>query len=464
MRGMDTARFARMHGAIRLLLALGLGGFAVPAPAQAQWGDSYEQREGSAPRRRGGDAYYRDDGSAPRSQRRSAGQQEAPRQFYWPWEDRPSQAEPRQAPPTYRQPRPRPIPTYADTPRTPAPRRAARPAPVPEPPKVSVPKAEPTIQIAVFGDSLASHLSRGLGTLFEDNGDIAVVDRSKGDSGLVRRDVLDWPKAAEDYLKSNPKLRYALVMLGANDRQPLREGDQAFDPLSDRWRELYRARVDAMVKVFVTAKVPVIWVGVPPMRSESLTKDLGAINDLVRETVTKAGGVHVDVWQGFVDDRNRFAMTGPDPEGQIAKLRSADGVHFTRAGDRKLAYFADVELKRLMGSAAPAPLDPPAAVAATSGPSLNGPAKFDDVAAIDRQITAMLPSLPEPPGIPSLPVKPVAGPVVPLGRTEISPGGALLSGRPRDADPAGTIDRTLIRGAAPAPQPGRADDFRWPPG
>ena len=76
----------------------------------------------------------------------------------------------------------------------------------------------------------------------------------------------------------------------------------------------------------------------------------------------------------------------------------------------------------------------------------------------------MLPSLPEPPGIPALPVKPLAGPVVPLGRAEVTPGGTLISGRPRDADPTGTVERALVRGAAPLPQPGRADDFKWPPG
>jgi len=76
----------------------------------------------------------------------------------------------------------------------------------------------------------------------------------------------------------------------------------------------------------------------------------------------------------------------------------------------------------------------------------------------------MLPSLPEPAAIPALPVKPAAGPVVPLLRTETSPGGALLSGRPQEGDSMGTVERTLQRGNAPAPQPGRADDFRWPPG
>ena len=445
-------------------------------PARAQWGDGYQQPGNGAyseapTRRRARDAYYRDDGAYAR-QPRYAPPQEAPRQFYWPWEDRPQQ--PVAPPPerTYRAPRPRNNIGSADAQRPPpAIKRRERPARAPMPPKPAIAKTAPNVQIAVFGDSLADHLAHGLDDVFEDNADVAVIDRAKGDSGLVRKDVVDWPKSAEDYLRTNPKVRYGLVMLGANDRQPIREGDETADPLTDRWKALYRARVDAFVKVFTDHRVPLVWVGLPPMQSEPLSRDLAAINDIVRDSVTKAGATYVDIWPGFVDDRDRYTASGPDPEGQIAKLRTADGVHFTKAGDRKLAHFADVELKRLMGTATPALTDQPptasiapAGTPSTSGPSLDGAGQPTDTATIDRQITAMLPSLPEPPGVPALPVKPAAGPVVPLGRTEVSPGGALLTGRPRDGDNLGTVERTLVRGAAPLPQPGRADDFRWPPG
>ncbi|MGU3665708.1 DUF459 domain-containing protein [Methylobacterium sp. A49B] len=443
-------------------------------PAQAQWGDGYQQPGNgnyyeAPPRRRPRDAYYRDDGSAAR-QPRYAPQQEAPRQFYWPWEDRPQPVAP-QPERTYRAPRQR-IPYGATEAQRPPPaiKRRVRPARAPAAPKPAVAKSEPSVQIAVFGDSLADHLAKGLDDVFEDNADVAVIDRAKGDSGLVRKDVVDWPKVAQDYLQANPKVRYALVMLGANDRQPIREGDETADPLTDRWRAMYRARIEALIKVFTDRKVPLIWVGLPPMQSEGLSRDLASMNDMIRDSVTKAGATYVDIWPGFVDDRDRYAASGPDPEGQIAKLRTADGVHFTKAGDRKLAHFADVELKRLMGTTAPSADQPPAATVAplappsASGPSLDGSGQLNDTAAIDRQITAMLPSLPEPPGVPALPVKPAAGPVVPLSRTEVSPGGTLLSGRPRDADNLGTTDRTLLRGNAPMPQPGRADDFRWPPG
>jgi len=447
---------------LAIMLGAGAALLGLPAPAAAQWGDSYDrpqQEYYAPPRRRARDGYYRDDGA---SARRYPPQQEAPRQFYWPWEDRPQAVEPRQEP-AYRPSRPprQKPPASAQRPRT-RPDRVPDTAAQQKPPQ----KVEPTTQIAVFGDSLAEHLSRGLDDAFEDNADVLVVNRSRGDSGLVRQDVADWAKAAEDYLKANPKVNYALVMLGVNDRQPIRDGDQMQEALSPRWREIYQARVDALVKVFTDRKIPLIWVGTPPVRGDSLTTALASINDLVRERVTKAGATYADIWPGFVDDRGRYVVSGPDVEGQTAKLRTSDGVHFTHSGARKLAHFADVELKRLMGNAAPGAVDQPAAsIAATpGGPGLDGGAKADDTAAIDRQITAMLPSLPEPPGIPTLPVKPVAGPVVPLGRPEVSPGGALMSGRPGGEDPSGAVERTLQRGAAPLSQPGRADDFRWPPG
>lgn len=461
-RPTDRAAFPRLPAILGLLALAMAWMLAAPQPAAAQWGDSYDAPAADpydAPPRRARRGYADEYGYARPPARRAAPPQEAARQFYWPWEDQPraQPAPPPQAPPGYTRPQRQRAPAAAS-------RRRPSPPPAVAQPKAKVPKATPTTQVAVFGDSLASYLVKGIDEAFSDNADVAVLDRSKADSGLVRKDVVDWAKAADDFLKATPNVSYGLMMVGVNDRQAIRDGDQSYEALSDKWRELYAARVDAVIKVFADHKVPLIWVGLPPVRSETLSRDFATINDLVRERVQKAGQTYAEVWQGFVDDRNRFAVSGPDVDGQEARLRTSDGIHFTPAGARKVAHFADVELKRLMGEKGGLPADQPAAAIAATPSEGGAGLGSEDTAAIDRKITAMLPSLPEPPGIPSLPVKPAAGPVVPLGRTEISPGGMLMTGRSAEGDATGTRERSLQRGAAPLPQPGRADDFRWPPG
>ncbi len=238
------------------LLAVLAGILFAPIPAAAQWGDGYADPRGgyyqAPPRRRARDAY---NGEA--RPPRYAPPAEAPRQFYWPWEDRPQPVAPPPQERAYapRPPRPRSYGT-ADGQRALPPRRRQRPARAPEPAKAVAAKTDPSVQIAVFGDSLADHLAKGLDDAFEDNADVAVLDKAKGDSGLVRKDVVDWPKVADEYLQANPKTRYGLVMMGVNDRQPIRDGEATVEPLTDRWKELYRARVEAMVKPFTDRRVP----------------------------------------------------------------------------------------------------------------------------------------------------------------------------------------------------------------
>jgi uncharacterized protein len=58
------------------------------------------------------------------------------------------------------------------------------------------------------------------------------------------------------------------------------------------------------------------------------------------------------VWDGFVDEDGRFALSGPDFEGQIRRRRAGDGVHFTQAGARKLAHFVEREIDRWLSARA----------------------------------------------------------------------------------------------------------------
>jgi hypothetical protein len=332
------------------------------------------------------------------------------------------------------------------------------------------PKVEPTHLIWVFGDTLADLVGGGLDDVLADVPTATVNRRTRADSGLVRSDFHDWPRAVREALAGDPKITAAVILVGANDRQPIREGDITHEPLSDRWRELYRDRIDAVIAAFAERRAPLVWVGAPPMQNPRLSADLIGINELYRQRVERAGQVFVDLWPAFVDAENRFSATGPDLSGQMARLRLGDGVHFTRAGARKAAHFVDQALRRIAPDLhvtpdLPAGTDPTLPPLIADAPPL--PLELRP-GGIERMIDEMARrGLGEEFGQiyrPTIVVKPVAGPVLPLTGPPSSAGGRLIAdlATARTGPQSAPVESAFAQGRAPAPVQGRADDFRWP--
>jgi hypothetical protein len=349
---------------------------------------------------------------------------------------------------------PRPAPRYIRP--APLPRRAYKQSTIIVEDQAAKPKVDPSAFIVVMGDSLAGLLADGLDRVYADNPAIAVTHKARSDSGLARPDFYDWPRAVQDMLASDEKITVGVVMIGVNDHQPIRDGEAMIEPDTERWKELYLARVDAITKAFADKHVPLVWVGLPPMKSDKFSADMLAFNGLFRARVTQAGGVFVDLWDTFVSDDNRYSAYGPSVDGQIVKLRTNDGVHFTRAGAFKAAHFADVEIRRLLERERGTTI-----VALPSEPAGLDPAL--NPSDVERMIDQSIPALPEPPGAISVPVKPLAGPILPL-TNDAAPanGGTLITTRPAFSQASTAASRTLREGLPPSPQQGRADDFRWP--
>ena len=205
-------------------------------------------------------------------------------------------------------------------------------------------------------------------------------------------------------------------------------------PLSEPWKEIYGQRIESVLRVFQERRLPVIWVGAPPMREDRVSADLLALNDLIRDRVQRAGAIFVDIWPGFVDSENRYAVKGPDFEGQVTRLRTSGGASFTAAGGRKAAHFVDRELKQLLAAREPVSGAPGDGVANASLPTINEPPRPRE--------------------------RPLVGPVLPLTNAP-SPGGALTTGNTGlQVDP--LVNRAFREGLPPAPKPGRADEFKPP--
>jgi uncharacterized protein len=351
-------------------------------------------------------------------------------------------------------------------------------------------ESPPTTTVVVIGDSMADWLGYGLDELYADQPEIGVDRKIRAASGLVRYDAknetLDWPQAIKDALASD-KPSAIVVMLGLNDRLPLRDknppapsvkrtgeppqtANQAANPAAaqppqdksaapvdseappaqaaaqgdaqrpvpggsyefhtDPWATLYAKRIDDMIAALKSKGVPIVWVGLPAIRGAKSTGEMSYLDELYRERAEKAGIAYVDAWDGFVDDQGRYAVQGPDFEGQIRRLRTADGVHFTKAGAVKLASYADRELRRVMSSH----------IAPVALPAPEATPKSGTVGA-----------------------RPDVGPVLPLSANEAESGDLVgAGGRTNQALSDPTAVKVLNRGD-PLPAPaGRADDFSWP--
>jgi uncharacterized protein len=369
-----------------------------------------------------------------------------------------------------------------------------RPAPppvesfkAPPPRKLDTP---PASTVMVIGDTMADWLAYGLEDVLSDTPDVGVVRNIRPTSGLVRYDAkndsLEWSGVVKDALV-NEKPSAIVVMLGLNDRLPLRDkvppksapqsaqaapaqpqaqpqnqdktaqpspdaakpdGEQpppvaasepqrqgpagSYDFHTDKWAELYSKRIDDMIAALKSKGVPVLWVGLPSVYGTKSTSDMSYLDEIFRARAERAGIVYVDIWDGFVDESGRYVTQGPDFEGQIRRLRTGDGVHFTKFGAVKLAQYVAQDLRRVMANHVV-----PVALPAQEGAA---PAK------------------------PGAGPRPAVGPVLPLTADTSVDSNSLLGdgGRtaPANADPMAV--RVLTHGDPIAAPSGRADDFSWP--
>jgi hypothetical protein len=340
-------------------------------------------------------------------------------------------------------------------------------------PAAKKPETPPTSTVVVMGDSMADWLAYGLEEAFADNTpEIGVIRRPKAYSGLIRyeaRGDLEWQSVARDIM-NNEKPTVAVMILGLADRGPIRErpgakpapalagtdtpgqpdsenpDTQVMAPerpkgrgsvsefRSEVWAEAYSKKIADTISAMKSKGVPVIWVGLPSIRGVKSTSEAQYLNELYRAAAEKAGIIYVDVWEGFVDESGKYNNSGPDVDGQTRRLRSNDGVYFTKYGARKLAHFVEREIQRVMTARA-TPVALP----------------------VDTQPAAPRPN--------SVVARPVVGAVLPLTAGIAPASDELLGGnsmRPAASDP--IASRVLVKGEPVSPLKGRADDFVWKQG
>jgi len=378
-----------------------------------------------------------------------------------------------------------------------------------------------TYVLQVYGDQFAEGILAGLTESFADDSRVQLPRRHRALSGIARSDFDDEMKAEE---AERDRAHIAVVMIGVGDRIHIRSpsrGRLVFG--STQWREEYGRRIDRFIKVLKRRGIAIYWVGQPIMRRSEVNDAAQMMNDIVRDKAYLNGVKFIDIQAHFADDAGNYATYGPDITGKQRRLREADGVLFTDAGNRKLAHFVEQEIKRdlvqakaeravpLAGSESeqkrvnPLRPRPPANPVVTWGNATttvtkdpnagqpktpaaadsigeqkadNGRITLKSIGPSGRQESVTLDILR--PAIPAAVVQLITrkesgdrpsqmGDVVAdevgggvLVLSSITPAAPTAGGRRRLVPSLSPYYQVLIKGEPLPPKPGRADDFTWP--
>jgi hypothetical protein len=379
-----------------------------------------------------------------------------------------------------------------------------------------------TYKAIVIGDWMADGLLGGLVEAMADEPRVRLDRRARMLQSFLRTDQDQELRAFEGAIEGQG-YNIAIVMTGVGDRVSIRAANgRRYNVDSDEWRQEFGRRIDAYMKAMRRRNISVYWVGLPIVRRGDWNADIDVINEVLRERSTANGIRYIDIYAETGDETGEYSPYGPDINGKNRLLRESDGVHFTPAGSRKLAFYVERELKRdmaqarvertvpLAGSEAeqrrinPVALRPGAAAPSATGkaaakdakaapsqgraaqPDPNGEQRSDNsrvtvrtVGAGGREEQVTLDILR--PAIPASVIQLVTrrdtgnapsavgdtltdtltnGTMVMRSITPTGDGAANRASRPPPTQL--PFFRVMVKGERPTPRQGRADDHRWP--
>ena len=202
----------------------------------------------------------------------------------------------------------------------------------------NAPKPEP-IRIAFVGDSMADGLWQGVTRTIAKNACLkALIDTErfgKNGTGLTRLDKFNWPRELVA-IDKRYKAQIYVVSVGLNDRNPIHDPDgKGAQYRSKEWPDVYREKIDKLLKSATGMKASVVWLGIPSLRDGPSDQEAKEKNELYAAAISalKDPSVrYVEPWRIKPEGDDPFSTYGPGEDGKLIALRTADGSHFTPAG------------------------------------------------------------------------------------------------------------------------------------
>jgi hypothetical protein len=228
--------------------------------------------------------------------------------------------------------------------RLPSPTTTTAPGPTPTtlPPRQAFSPSHQA-RLWVGGDSLSDTPGSSLISSVGATGSVGVLGPvdSHISTGLARPEVFNWPAYLKDVL-TNDQPDAVVLTFGANDDQTLTGsgGGESFG--GPDWQAEYARRVGGLMDTItaISSHPKLFMVGIPPIRDMArFTNDYTIINRIyAAQAAARRGHVYyVDTVSALGTPSGGYSDFLSNPDGTVVQVRSADGVHFTRAGGDRIA-------------------------------------------------------------------------------------------------------------------------------
>jgi uncharacterized protein len=225
--------------------------------------------------------------------------------------------------------------------------RVTRPAGAP-PKFESMPKDPDAGLILVVGDRMARGVADGLKFTLAEKPQIRVEPVTEDKAGFTGENAPDWATQVLSKIRG-ADVKAVVVMIGRQDLGKTFPGEPPVEFMTAEWLAAYQKKIEALVRVVRQEKKPIVWVGLPPTNEELVNIDFTQLNSLFQSAAEDRRVRYVDIWDIFLAEDGGYSSFGPDVDGKNARLRTNNRIGFTWAGYRKVAFFVERELSRLLG-------------------------------------------------------------------------------------------------------------------
>ncbi len=190
-------------------------------------------------------------------------------------------------------------------------------------------------KVLFIGDSMMQGVAPQAIRTLQRNYGIASVDASKQSTGLAYPRYFDWPKTVQELIPKH-KITTLVVFIGANDTWDMVLNGR-YEPLgTPRWRAMYASRIREILAYAKEKQVEVIWLGDPAMGREKMNAGIPILNSLYASVAAEFGITYAPTDNVIGAGNGRYEKFVLNGERKVA-MRTDDGVHFTPAGQTKLA-------------------------------------------------------------------------------------------------------------------------------